>query len=856
MIEHNLPHQVTSFIGRDAEIADCVSSLQDPSCRLLTLTGPGGVGKTRLAVEVAARSTLSSYFVPLQPLTHTEHILTTVINVVLPQLNNSSDPQAQFINYLINNPLLLILDNFEHLSEGVDLVKKMVDASLHVKLLVTSREPLRLQAEWQREVKGLAYPDGRNSDQELSSVQLFVERARSVKAEFSLEAERETVYRICSLAKGMPLTVEIAARWVKYQSCSRILHDLLNLENRLHDVPQRHRSMRAVFNHSWQLMLEDERQVFQQLSVFRGGFTTEAATKITKATYELLAALVDKSMLQQLPEDRFTVHELLRQFGHEHLIDSGSDQATHQAHSGYYASWLNRLVDDLKGRRQIPALREVEADFENIRVAWTWAADHQQIDLLQQMVDGITIYSRIHSRRGQGYELFRYAENRINPSNDATTERLYGKLLARTLGYTYESKAVYLEPALEIAGRYDDRAEIAFCLSQIADWALRHGYDDEGKETLIESLAMYREVGDQYALGRVLFGMAFVTSYTGTWDENIRYGEESLSISRAIGDQIGATWALLSVAIKAGRLGQFDEAEALWKEWSRMGEETDNPYLVAAGHSHMAHKVYFFQGKFSKSRASAETTIQIYRQINDTVGVGVGLATLGLLAVMSEDYNDADRLARESVSISDFALIVRFAAWVSSLAACGQGDYTAADHHLGKAFHLVDNMLGLPGILSCLPIRATILAHNGDRTRAVELLALAFTHLPEAAAWMKKWPHLDRLMAELQFDLGMDVYADFWQRGSRIDIAIVTTELREMYLIDKQLSQPLVDPLTNRELEILRLVAEGHSNPHIADSLILSLGTIKWYTSQIYSKLGVKNRTQAVRRAQELGFFP
>ncbi len=369
----SLPYQSTSFISRKSELAQIADYLAAPERNLITLTGPGGIGKTRLALEAAAQSELPVYFVPLQPLTQPENIVTAIINELPLQLYDSTNPQSQLLSYLENKQLLLLLDNFEHLLQGVSLVETMLQAAPTVKLLVTSREPLNLQAEWQIAVKGLSYPEKNQSTADLSSVELFAERARNVKPDFELETEKDAVYGICSLVRGMPLAIEIAARWVKFQPCTRIQDDLLDLENRLRDVPERHRSMRAVFNQSWRLLFENERQVFQSLAVFRGGFTVDAASTITGATEQQLANLVDKSVLQRMSADRFTMHELLRQYAEEHLHqDHEAHRQTSQQHARYYLEYLQTRFDSVRGARQRSAILEVATEVENVRVAWQW----------------------------------------------------------------------------------------------------------------------------------------------------------------------------------------------------------------------------------------------------------------------------------------------------------------------------------------------------------------------------------------------------------------------------------------------------------------------------------------------------
>ncbi len=278
------------LVGRDGELAELTRLLGDPACRLLTLTGPGGIGKTGLASEVAARH--AGVFadgvvvVPLQAVASAQYLISAVADAVGVPRAGATDPRGQLLDFLQPRRLLLVLDNFEHLVEGVDLVTDMLKAAPEVRLLVTSRVVLNLQEEWIYPVGGLGVPpdEAAEAAESSSAVQLFVERARRVRRDFSLEAERGAVLRICRLTDGMPLAIELAAAWARTLPCSviasEIERNLAFLATGLRNVPERHRSVRAAFDQSWRLLAEEERAVFRRLAVFQGGFHGEAAAEI------------------------------------------------------------------------------------------------------------------------------------------------------------------------------------------------------------------------------------------------------------------------------------------------------------------------------------------------------------------------------------------------------------------------------------------------------------------------------------------------------------------------------------------------------------------------------------------------
>jgi len=304
-------HHNTSFINRSYEMARIKEYLAKSNHHLITLTGMGGIGKTRLALESTKYFPKPVYFVPLHLVNRPTNIVKAIIDALSLE-GHGVTSETQLLHFLADKHLLLILDNYEHLLEGVQIVEKIVSSAPNVKLLITSREPLNLQAEWQIHVCGLGYPHNGQAVNDMCSVDLFVERARNVRADFSLADEKYDVYAICELVQGVPLAIEIAARWVKFQSCAHIRENLLDLENMVQNVPDRHRTIRAVFEHSWQLLPKEKRKLFQQLALFQGSFTAKAAFDIAEIEPHELALFVDKSMLQITPEGRFYLHEIMR----------------------------------------------------------------------------------------------------------------------------------------------------------------------------------------------------------------------------------------------------------------------------------------------------------------------------------------------------------------------------------------------------------------------------------------------------------------------------------------------------------------------------------------------------------------
>ena len=378
----NLPVPLTHFVGRQSEISKIARMLRADACRLVTLVGPGGIGKTRLSIE-AARSFLPEmesgsffadgiYFVPLAGVETAElkrslaandghhPIAAALADVLDVSLNDPENPVGRLRNYLREKSMLLVLDNFEHLLDATDFLADLLAHAPKLHLLVTSRARLNIRGEQILPMRGLPVPVSVDEAdwREFGAIQLFEQTAQSVEPDFTILPGSETaVIRICRLVNGLPLGIELAATWVRMLSPAEIVHEIENnirfLESTTTDVPERHRSLWAVFSYSWDLLSEEEQQVLRRLSVFRGGFDRQAAKEVAGASLGLLASFVDNSLVRRSSVDsghlRHELLEVLRIYAMDRLEeDAEMALATNAKHGHHYMNFLQAQEPDFK----------------------------------------------------------------------------------------------------------------------------------------------------------------------------------------------------------------------------------------------------------------------------------------------------------------------------------------------------------------------------------------------------------------------------------------------------------------------------------------------------------------------------
>ncbi len=611
----------TSLVGRRRELTALALRLADPACRLLTIVGPGGVGKTRLALETA-RGHQRAFadgvvFVALAPLDTVEQLPTAIANALQLACEGSNTPLEELFHYLSSRELLLVLDNFEHLLAGVELLSALLDEAPALKLLVTARERLNLAEEWLFELRGLstmpvgAVPVGEKSDDEENEASLlFVHCAQRVRQDFTpTTADEEAINQICLLVGGMPLAIELAATWVRLLSCREICDEIgrnLNfLATTLRNVPTRHRSLRAVFDQSWRLMSPPEQQLFRRLASFRGGFTREAAAQVADASLPMLAALVDKSLVQQVGVGRFALHQLLRHYAQEQLAAAGETTALQDRHLAFYLALVEG--DEPTYVRSAAWLEQVAADYENIWVALQWATTDGDLMAGLRLAFSLHVYWEM---RGYWQEEYEWLNRLLARSLPAQSTLLCARILThagRSALHFVDSTtaATYYRQSLAIARQHQSVSDVVMALIGLGDSQQEH----------VVAHQLYTE---------------------------------GLDLSRAACFPEGEARALTCLGHLAAGAGDLTAATTLYQQALEIQQQLGDP-LASTGLQRDLGGTAFAQQAHEQAEAIYTECLRVYRELGDQPGVMMVLNDLANVALAHADYPRASQLYIESL---------------------------------------------------------------------------------------------------------------------------------------------------------------------------------------------------------------
>jgi predicted ATPase/DNA-binding CsgD family transcriptional regulator len=845
---HPLPIQLTSLLGREQEEAVVCSLLRREEVRLLTLTGAGGIGKTRLALQVAA-DLLEDFadgvcFVSLASISDPELVLPTIAQALdLKEVGEHS--LLDLLQALLRDKhILLLLDNWEQVITASPLLANLLTSCPELKLLITSRAVLHLQGEYEFPVPPLAVPDlKRLPDLEAvaqyAAVALFVRRTQAVRPTFQLTKDNvRAVAEICERLDGLPLALELAAARSKLLPPQALLK---RLEQRLsvltggaHNVPARQQTLRNTIQWSYHLLESSEQRLFRRLSVFVGGCSIEAIEEIWAAletstppmsVLDGVASLLDKSLLQQgkqeSEEPRLVMLETIREYGLEVLTASGEMEAVRQAHATYFLRLAETAELELEGPHPAIWWDRLEREHDNLRAVMRWFLEIEEGAMALRL--GCALWWFWHSR-----------------------------------GPVSEGR-IFLEQALTgskgVAGAIRAKA-----LYVVGNFAAQMGDFDQAKAFCMESLALFQEIGDRKKLGHVLGHLGFIASLNSELVAASAFFEENLAIAREVEDKMGIGWPLFWLAYVSFYQGKYLKGLTLAEEGLAFFQKAGNAEAIAQTLWLLAQIHFYSQDNVVKAQALVEECLALARETDNSGQILDALALLGQIALhqgrialahslfgeMQARWNEAEQTSR----MNDLA------AYLAQVEAC-EGDYPAARSHYEESLAYLKNGLGKWDIAFSLEGLAKVVAAQGELVWAARLWGAAETlrdalGTPIFPIHRAEYEHI---VTTVRDALGTRAFTAAWAEGRQMTpeqaLAAQSQPILPTPTLPARPAAAYPDGLTAREVEVVRLLAQGLTDAQIAELLVISPRTVNNHLTSIYGKIQVSSRSAATRYAFE-----
>lgn len=684
-----LPKPVTPFIGREAERNVLRQLIQHEHLRLITLLGAGGMGKTRLALAVAAELAVNypdgAGFVTLAPLEDGLHLPAAIAHALNMPLLGTLDPGEQLLRALETRKMLLVLDNFEHLltsPTALQWVTALLARAADVQTVITSRERLRIAGERIFALDGLTVlgptPETKTDEQKIAdALLLFRERAQAVAGDFVLTAANQAaITRICQWVEGMPLGIELAAAWVRVLNPTEIADEIARsmdfLAHADRDRNPRHQSMRAIFDHSWSLLEEEERTVLARLSLFRGGCRREAAAAVTGAALPLLATLIDKSLLRKSEGNdntRYDMHEVIRQYAAERLqTNRVDDEQTRRLHGEFYCRWVAAQSDGIGDQRQRTTIDELQREIDNIRLAWDWAVQTRRGDLLYPMGRVIWIFCEIQNYYGEGEALFARAAAmaqalRSEPNaeqNDAAARKfrdiLFGRMTTHQAYFVLRQvrpreAITLLAPALTVLRQHDDHHTLSQCLWTHGRASWVHGDFDTAAANFRAGLVIAEQLQfpNLLALYHTFLGISL--GEVGEYANAYQHLQQALTFARQLREPRSTALAITYLHQTALQLGRGAEVALLLAEGVQIARVADDWYCRALLLEQQA-LAQLAQANAPQATDHFTESLTIFRKIGDMWSQSRLHTHLGHLALSENDLVTAETHFQQAVRLA------------------------------------------------------------------------------------------------------------------------------------------------------------------------------------------------------------
>ncbi len=856
----NLPAQLTTFVGRDEIVENLSALLAGPNVRLLTLLGPPGIGKTRLSIQVATRLLDDFedgvFFIPLAPVTDHTHVAEAIAQSLGIKETSNRSASELVTDFLSPKQMILVLDNFEQVVEAGPFVTELLVASPLLKVLVTSRFDLHLYGEHVYRLPPLVLPQsGPDLTADTLSVseasQLFVQRAQSAQPDFRVDGETAAaIAAICRKLDGLPLAIELAAARTNVLSPAGILarldHRLQLLTAGPRNLPPRQQTLRGALDWSYDLLSEKEKTLFRLLSVFVGGCTMEAVERIWEMSQQanpafqyspseqldLITSLLDKSLLRHeigpQGEPRFVLLETIREYGLEKLEEAGNEQAVRRIHTAYMIERAEQAEPHLTAADRDPWLLVLDAELDNFRAALAWSlsdsGDREYGLRLAGALNWFWYFSN-HVREGH-----KWLTELLSPPDTPSAVEIRAKALyaagwmTRFLG-DLEGAISLLEESVSLRRNTSDRRVLAYALAELG---LAEAISRKPSATAFssESVSLFRQVGDIWGLALALDYQGDVENLSGNPTRGDELYSESLVLFRELKDKWGIAAELGQLGNAALRSGDYEAAQNCINEALAIERVKRDKWNVA----HLLRSLGMIlqhQGEYAKAINLYEESLAAYREIGDRKNMAAALLSLGNLAQIQGHYQRAVALYQEAITLP--------------------GRYEG------------NKTVGL-----CCAGLARIASIHNQWEQAVLLFAAADTlskdflkDVTQVNAYLK----YSRFLARARARLGKTASGVAWAKGHamnleqikamalKFDVALKQTKRPSRVSAANEPSSIQHTDLSKRELELLRLTAQGLSNIEIAERLLLSPNTVRAHLYSIYAKIDVTSRAAATHFA-------
>ncbi|GAC1617168.1 MAG: hypothetical protein NVS4B11_06050 [Ktedonobacteraceae bacterium] len=858
--KYNLPAQFTPLLGREQEVADVCNLLRRPEVRLLTLYGTGGVGKTRLGLQVAT-TLLNDFpdgvcYVVLAPIIDPDLVVPAIAQALELKETGARSLLDVLKSSLQNKHLLLFLDNFEQVVMAAPQLMDLLALCPDLKLLVTSRTTLHVYGEHEFLVPPLSLPPLKQlSDHEVLAqyavVALFLQRAQAVKPAFQLTATNtRAIAEICMRLDGLPLAIELAAARTKVLSpqalLTRLTHRLQVLTGGPRNVPERQRTMHNTIMWSYDLLSAREQKLFQRLAVFVGGCTLEAiealCTALDGESEEVLdgvTSLLDKSLLQSVEQEgneiRLQMLETVREYGLEALIASGEREHTRRTHAIYYLRFSEKAESELHGAQQMLWLERLEREHENIRAAMQWSTEPEEAQEGRQRME-------IALRLGGALEWF------------------WGRH-----GYTHEGRT-FLERALAKSAEGGTMMR-ARALNAAGMLAFQQGDLSQTEVRCLESLVLFRGLGDIQGIAFALMWLSEVLMWRGDLAGARSLSEEFLVHFTTLGKKENIAWAYNKVGVLCLFQGEYGRARALLEKSLIIERELENTWGIIFALQLLALVLHSVQGDPAIIRALLQESLVLARALEDQGNIFHYLSLSGEVALSQGDTAVARALAEELLAnareVKDNVAVTE-ALFILAKLEARQGNLATARALFEECFTFLKQNGEQYVIPSYMEGLAGVIAKQGETVWAAWLWGAAEMLRETVGAPI---PPVERTFYEqsvkaARAQLGEKRFATAWAEGRTMTLEQALASQRPVALSSSALAgQPLTSPtkasslsadgLTAREIEVLRLVARGLTDVRVAEQLIISPHTVNTHLKAIYGKIGVSSRSAATRYAIE-----